>query len=130
MTLSTTGRFPTDRPERYLKQLCSHLGRKLDAQQEDGDGTIRLGTAIARLTSMPGSLEIAVSGAEDADVHRVMGVIGAHLDKFAEKEGITTQWDDAEVAAAARADREAFVAHRRAEAEAAEAAAADTGASS
>ena len=115
MTLSTTGRFPTDRPERYLKQLCSHLGGKLDATHEDGDGRIVLGTAIARLTSTPDALEIAISGAEDADVHRVMGVIGSHLDRFAQKEGIVTRWDDAEQAAAAAAARAAHVAQRQAE---------------
>ncbi|MDN4491626.1 DUF2218 domain-containing protein [Demequina sp. SYSU T00068] len=118
MTLSTTGRFPTDRPERYLKQLCSHLGNKLDATYEGGDGRIVLGTAIARLTATPGSLEIAVSGAEDADVHRVMGVVGSHLDRFAQKDGVSTEWDDAELAAAAKAAREAFVAARKAAAEA------------
>ncbi len=118
MTLSTTGRFPTDRPERYAKQLCSHLGRKLETHFEDGDGTVKLGTAIARLTSAPTGIEVAVSGVEDVDVHRVMGVVGSHLEGFAQKDGTLMQWDDAELAAAARAAREAHIAARKAAEEA------------
>ncbi|BDZ62106.1 hypothetical protein Lsed01_01939 [Demequina sediminis] len=55
MTLATTGRFPTDRPERYLKQLASHLGRKLEVDSEGDAAVIRLGEASARLTPVPGS---------------------------------------------------------------------------
>ncbi len=118
MTLSTTGRFPTDRPERYAKQLCAHLGRKLETVFEDGDGTVTFGTAVARLTSTPSGLEVAVSGTEDVDVHRVMAVVGSHLEGFASKEGTLMHWDDAALAAAARAAREEQLAARRAAEEA------------
>lgn len=118
MTLATTGRFPTDRPERYLKQLASHLGRKLEVDSEGDAAAIRLGEASARLTPVPGSLEVAVASPADADAHRLMGVIASHLERFAKEEG-TFVWDDAALAEASRAARAAFLAQRQAEAEAA-----------
>lgn len=116
MTVSTTGRMATDRPERYLKQLASHLSHKLDVETDGGTGTIRLGAATARFVSSPASLDIAVDSEVDSDAHSLMGVVGSHLDRFAEKEGLAVEWDDAGLAAAAAAARAEHV-RRRQEAE-------------
>ncbi|WP_062077550.1 DUF2218 domain-containing protein [Demequina globuliformis] len=115
MTLSITGRFTTDRPARYLKQLCSHLSQKIEATHDEGSGTVVFQSATSTLTVLPGSLEVAITGAADEDVYRSMGIVGGHLEKFAAKEGLAMTWDDAAIAAAFEAKREEIAAARRAE---------------
>lgn len=115
MTISTTGRFATDRPERYLKQLASHLGRKLEVGTDGDATTILMGEATARLVAGAGSLDVGIESPADRDGYRLMGVVGGHLDKFGEREGLTFTWDDAALAQAARDAREEFLRRRREE---------------
>lgn len=119
MTISTTGSFATDRPERYLKQLASHLGRKLEVGTDGDATTILMGEGIARLTCSGGAIAVTVDSPVDADGHRLMGVIGSHLEGFGSKEGLAFTWDDAALAQAALDAREEFLRRRREEAAAA-----------
>ncbi|WP_061961507.1 DUF2218 domain-containing protein [Demequina flava] len=115
MPLSITGRAHTSRPARYLKQLCSHLGEKLEVTFDAAGGTVRFESALTTLTVREGSLEVAITGAEDLHVFRSMGIVAGHLEKFGAKESLAVEWDDADVEAAYLAKRAEIAAQREQE---------------
>src|SRR5690606_32976713 len=69
--LSITGHTPTDRAARYMKQLVSHLGRKLETSTQDASATVTMGDASAALTATASELTITVSAAEEATLFRL-----------------------------------------------------------
>lgn len=87
----------TDRPARWAKQLASHLGRKMGHEETDrgprltmhheaGDATCLLDTSDdARL-----GLHVESTSAEAAE--RLAHVVGSHLERFGEKDGLTVRW--------------------------------------
>ena len=86
----------TDKPERYGKQLASHLGRKC-AVAEEGDG-VRItlpadrGAGSCLLAYRPGVLELHAE-AESADVlDQVRDVIGRHLERFGQRDQLVVSW--------------------------------------
>ncbi|WP_062071148.1 DUF2218 domain-containing protein [Demequina sediminicola] len=115
MTASITGRARTDRPGRYLKQLCSHVGEKLEVTFDASGGTIHFETAVSVLTVVDGSLEVSITGAEEMHVFRSMGIVAGHLEKFGAREGLGVQWDDAGLEAAYNAKRAEVAAQRERE---------------
>lgn len=104
MSFSSIARVATDRPERYAKQLVSHLGRKLDV--EDTDSGSRL-TFRNDETGAAGVGEVVVSGeaeltlraeSDDAEMlSRIEDVLGRHLVRFGERDGLHVEWDNAGV---------------------------------
>jgi hypothetical protein len=96
--LSITGHTPTDRAARYMKQLVSHLGRKLETSTQDASATVTMGDASAALTATASELTITVSAAEEA-LFRLMGVLQSHLERFGSADDLATTWDDADLAA-------------------------------
>ena len=108
--LTITGHTPTDRAGRYMKQLVSHLGRKLETSLEDASGTVTMADATAALTATATELTITVTAETELTLFRLMGVLQSHLERFGASEGLATQWDNADLAArydVARAEAEA-----------------------
>ncbi|WP_409484119.1 DUF2218 domain-containing protein [Arsenicicoccus dermatophilus] len=84
-----TGRMPTERPERYARQLASHWAARCTATQ-DPDGSTRLTMAdggVVLLTPTPGALEIRL---EDPGFARV---VGGHLERFGQRAELRVTWD-------------------------------------
>ena len=119
MTVTLTGRAATDRAARWNKQLASHLGRKIDTELgADGVATVHMADATAVLTPTATTLELAFSGPTETHLMRLAGVVVSHFERFGEKDGITVEWDDPDVAAE-YARREAAARSERAREEAA-----------
>ncbi|QYJ02801.1 DUF2218 domain-containing protein [Nocardioides panacisoli] len=115
MTITLTGRARTDRAPRYLKQLCSHLGEKLAVEYDATSGRITYEDVTVHLTTTAASLDVALSGTERDHVLRAMGIVAGHLEKFGAREGLTCTWDDANLAAAYAAARDAGASRRQEE---------------
>ncbi|CAM00624.1 hypothetical protein A8924_1697 [Saccharopolyspora erythraea NRRL 2338] len=86
----------TDKPERYGKQLASHLGRRCGVADEDGGVRITLpvesGAGSCLLAYRPGVLELRAE-AEDAEVlDRVRDVVGRHLERFGQRDSLVVRW--------------------------------------
>lgn len=97
---TVTARAATDRGARYAKQLASHLGRKIATSVDDaGVATVRLEDATAVLTPTAAALEMTFSGGSEEALGRLAGVVASHLERFAAKDGVVVEWDDAAVAA-------------------------------
>lgn len=118
MTIAITGRAATDRAHRYLKQLCSHLSEKVEAEYNEEGGIVYFGDAIARLTPTDTTLEIAISGSENLAFYRTMGIVAGHLEKFGVRDNLLVHWDDPGLEAAYLAKRDEMIAIRKAEVEA------------
>ncbi|WP_377271375.1 DUF2218 domain-containing protein [Peterkaempfera sp. SMS 1(5)a] len=86
-------RVATDRPNRYAKQLASHLGRRIDAvwDEESGTGTLAFGAGRGTLTAEPGALLLAVEG-QAADLATLEDVVGRHLVRFGAKDELVVEW--------------------------------------
>lgn len=90
----STAHLATDRPERYIKQLVSHLGNKIDTSIDDaGVGHVTMSNG-ASCTLAPDVSGIAMHAKadNDEDLHRVEDVVGRHLLRFTKDEKLTRDW--------------------------------------
>ena len=83
----------TAAPERYAKQLASHLGRKTEVLPENAGPRIVLNAASCLLESVDGALVLHAT-ADDADgLHRIEQVVGSHLERFGARDELTVSWE-------------------------------------
>jgi uncharacterized protein len=90
---TTTARVSTDSPERYAKQLCSHLGRRSQADYADGRGRIELAKGVVTLESQPGELVMVAEAGSEEDLAVVADVAGRHLERFGQRNELVVSWD-------------------------------------
>ena len=94
-TIVSTAGVATERRARYGKQLVSHLGRKSVGvwDEASGSGTLDMGNSAAHVTlkSTTDALAIAVETA-DTDIASCEDVVGRHLERFGEREGLRVHW--------------------------------------
>jgi uncharacterized protein len=87
---------PTDAPERYAKQLASHLGRRLAVEEEGSSTRLRFDAAGARgsclLTPAADALVLEADGEDDAALARVEDVVGRHLERFGQRHELVVRW--------------------------------------
>ncbi|MEJ5945599.1 DUF2218 domain-containing protein, partial [Pseudokineococcus basanitobsidens] len=82
-----------DRPERWAKQLVEHLGRKAPRRSTaDGEElTVGAGRGVVRAEARR---LVLLAHAPDAEtLERVQEVLGGHLERFAQREGVVVRWD-------------------------------------
>ena len=89
----SVARVSTDQPERYLKQLVSHLGHRLSTEVlADGQGVIRFDRGQCLLTTDPQTLVLTASAADDEELRHVQDVVARHLERFGTRGGIQVSW--------------------------------------
>ena len=100
--LTATATVATPTPERYAKQLASHLGHRLEVREEAdgirlvfgaGDGTTdgaSIGDCLLR--SQDAALELSASAAAPADLERITQVVGSHLERFGQRNELVVVW--------------------------------------
>lgn len=86
----------TDRPERYGKQLVSHLGRRNGGEwsADQQSGWIDLDAGQAVLTAGDGALLLTVRAPAD-HLPRLEQVIASHLIRFGEHDDLEVHWNRA-----------------------------------
>ncbi len=90
--LTSTAIVDTTRPERYLKQLASHLGQRIPVTQE-GPRTVwafPFGGCVGTATSE--SIEFRAEATTPDDLARVEDVIGRHLERFGVRDTLVVRW--------------------------------------
>ena len=94
-TIVSTAGVATERRARYGKQLVSHRGRKSVGvwDEASGSGTLDMGNSAAHVTlkSTTDALVIAVETA-DTDIASYEDVVGRHLERFGERDGLRVHW--------------------------------------
>jgi caffeoyl-CoA O-methyltransferase len=81
-------------PDRFIRQLVSHLGHKLTTELlPDGAGVIAVPGARCTLTARTGLLVLEAT-ADDADsLAHVQRVVARHLERFGARSGLRVRWD-------------------------------------
>ncbi|MEU6357142.1 DUF2218 domain-containing protein [Streptomyces sp. NPDC047072] len=90
-------RVTTDRPQRYAKQLASHLGRRSETSWDEESGTGSLlfqNGGKGTLTATEGALLLTLE-AEAEHLDLLEGVIGSHLVRFGTKDELVVEWQRA-----------------------------------
>jgi uncharacterized protein len=92
--LTSRAEVRTDTPERYAKQLASHLGHRISVTAtpagdvfrfDDGEGVVQPGDGV---------LLLRASGQGEQALARVQDVLGRHLARFGERAGLTVTWSE------------------------------------
>jgi hypothetical protein len=91
-THSSRADVATERPERYAKQLVSHLGRKLDFTQNGATATATVAGTVASITTREDVLVLEVNGTDPEGVARAENALASHLVRFGDKEELTVTW--------------------------------------
>lgn len=91
---STHATVITDRPERYGKQLASHLGRRNGGEWSENTSTgwIDLGRGRATITAKEDQLQLDIT-APCGELSRLEEVVGGHLVRFGEKDELAVVWN-------------------------------------
>ena len=92
MTRHAHADVATATPDRYAKQLASHLGRKAEVREEDGGTRIVLPVGDCLLTSGDGVLRLAATAEDDAGLDVVTDVVGRHLERFGQRNELVVTW--------------------------------------
>ncbi|MFF4351004.1 DUF2218 domain-containing protein [Streptomyces sp. NPDC001530] len=123
---TTEARVETERPSRYLVQLCKHFdnkGRHLahrprghgggderelremraaaaEAQVEWSEtrGTVRLPWGRCEMRADPGALTVNVEAADERNLRRLQDLVAGHVERFGRREGLTVTWHGPEAA--------------------------------
>jgi hypothetical protein len=103
--LQSSAVVSTDAPERYAKQLLSHLGNKAAVETIDGDGASeatgerfatggRLVFAYGTGTVRPRNDHLLLEAAapDDESLAHVEDVLGRHLERFGAKRELVVDW--------------------------------------
>jgi hypothetical protein len=94
--LTSTARVPVERPERYDKQLISHLGRRRTARAVPPDGgVVEWPDGACGLACEPGVLVLTASAVDGEALARVQDAVGRHLERFGAREEVQVRWSPA-----------------------------------
>lgn len=82
----------TATPDRYAKQLASHLGRKLQWSTDGAVSTATIGGATGQVIVGDGVLTLTAEGEDDAAVSVIEDVLGRHLERFGARNELSVSW--------------------------------------
>ncbi|MDV7220206.1 DUF2218 domain-containing protein [Streptomyces prunicolor] len=106
-------RIPTDRPGRYLVQLCKHFANKgrhlthrprthtlpelrpdqIQVEWTDSDGTLRLPWGQCTLQAVPGALRVRVEADDRENLERLQDLVDTHIARFSRRDPLRVEWE-------------------------------------
>lgn len=94
--LSSTASVSTETPERYAKQLASHLGRKAGVTElADGGFELQLSAGVGVVRAQGGLLVMEASGVDAESLASVEDVLARHLVRFGTRQALEVTWSQA-----------------------------------
>ena len=91
-TYSSRADVATERPERYAKQLVSHLGHKLEFTKNGATATAIVAGTVASITTKEDVLVLEVNGTDPEGVARAEDALASHLVRFGDKDELAVSW--------------------------------------
>jgi uncharacterized protein len=83
---------PTEVPERYAKQLVSHLGRKVEFTIDGPTSTAAIAGGTGVVVVGDGVLTLLAEAPDAETLDRVRDVLGRHLERFGQRNELTVVW--------------------------------------
>ena len=90
--MNTTASFETDRASRYLKALCHHFGRKVDAKCDDTAGWVQFPFGRCEMSASGHILELNATAEDERQLSQVVKIVTSHLERFAFREDPKLEW--------------------------------------
>jgi uncharacterized protein len=90
--LTARADVPTETPDRYAKQLVSHLGRRVEFATEGATSTARFGEGTGRVVVGEGVLTLLAEAPDAESLARVQDVLGRHLERFGQRNELVVSW--------------------------------------
>ncbi len=91
-TLSAHADVRTERPARYMEQLCKHFEHKLPVTRSEGHGSIAFSVGLCELSAGTESLTMHLSAADAGALEALQDVVARHLKRFAFREEMEIAW--------------------------------------
>jgi hypothetical protein len=82
----------TTAPDRYAKQLVSHLGRRVEFATEGAISSARFGEGTGRVIVGDGVLTLLAEAPDAEGLARVQDVLGRHLERFGQRNELVVTW--------------------------------------
>jgi hypothetical protein len=82
----------TATPDRYAKQLASHLGRRCEVREESDGTRLILDAGECLLRPNGDALELRAAATDSERLDQVQAVVGRHLERFGQRNELTVRW--------------------------------------
>ena len=92
---TSTARVTTASAARYLQQLCKHWSHKFPVEFTPERGRIELPAAICAMEAGTDILTVTATVTDPAELSRIKDVIEKHIVRFAFRETLAFDWQDA-----------------------------------
>jgi hypothetical protein len=91
--VQSTALVPTERAQRYAKQLVAHLGRHDNLRVLDsGEQVLEFSAGTCAVVAGPEGVRLTAEAADSEQLAVVQGVVGRHLVRFGEKDELSVTW--------------------------------------
>ena len=91
-TLTARADVLTDAPERYAKQLLSHLGRRTEWTTEGSTSTAPIAGGTGVIEVGDGVIRLRAEAPDTETLDRVRDVLGRHLERFGRRNELSVVW--------------------------------------
>ncbi|MCU1601223.1 MAG: hypothetical protein JWO22_1932 [Frankiales bacterium] len=88
---TSTAHVLTSSPDRYAKQLASHLGRKAEVRDEEAGQRIVIGAGSC-LLECGDDLVLHAEAPDTETLERVKTVVASHLERFGSRNELVVSW--------------------------------------
>jgi hypothetical protein len=82
----------TSNPERYAKQLLSHLGRRTSWTTDGETSSAEIAGGTGRVVVGEGVLTLIAEAPDAETLTRVQHILGSHLQRFGQRNELTVTW--------------------------------------
>ncbi len=91
-SLVAAAEVATDAPERYAKQLVSHLGRLIPWQTDGDTSRAAIGDGVGTVVVGTGVLTLRAEAPDAETLARIQHVLGSHLERFGQRNELSVTW--------------------------------------
>ena len=91
--MQTAASFKTERAGRYLKALCHHFGRKVEAECDETKGWVQFPFGRCEMVADESALNFRAFADDQRQLAQVTRIITGHLERFAFREDPKLTWD-------------------------------------
>lgn len=84
--LTSQSKFKTEKPTKYLVQMCKHFAHKTETTYTETEGKVIFSWGVAQLSIIDDDLLFTVQAENNEDLIRSKSIIESHIIKFAFRE--------------------------------------------